>query len=365
MKAAIYSRYSTERQNDRSIDDQQMICREAARKNGWEVVEECVYADKEESGYGFDRPDFRRLLESAKLKTRNFDILLIESTSRLGRNVSEVKRLIDELYFNYNLPVFCVTQNINTGIKADRRKIKFLAIPDEAYIDAISDATFRGLQGQLNRGFIAGGRMYGFDVKKELDEKGNHIGSKYVINDKEIEIVRRIFNLYVHGNGLKRIARLLNDEGVPSPRGGYWQANSVRGLLMNTIYIGQQIWNKREYFKLGNSNKRISRPKPKEEWKVISRPEMKIVEEEVFYKAQKILAANGEKTRRNFGGEKGTPPSKLKSLLSGLITCGECGGNYIKYGKDYICKKNYHKGGCKNGNKINAEYFERDCPEVS
>ncbi|RUM27828.1 MAG: hypothetical protein DSY42_09345 [Aquifex sp.] len=63
MRGAIYARYSTERQNAKSIRDQIQICRDYASRHGIEIV--AVYTDEEKSGYSFNREGLLKLIESA------------------------------------------------------------------------------------------------------------------------------------------------------------------------------------------------------------------------------------------------------------------------------------------------------------
>ena len=97
MKAAIYARYSTDMQRAESITGQVRICRERAKREGWEVVK--VYSDEQISGHDEDRAGYRALL--ADIDARLIDIIIVEDTSRLWRNQTEQNIFKDE-YIEYH-----------------------------------------------------------------------------------------------------------------------------------------------------------------------------------------------------------------------------------------------------------------------
>src|SRR6516225_5624889 len=99
LRCAIYARYSSDRQSPASIEDQMRRCREYARAQGWDVTPEHVYTDEEISGAGADRPGWLRLRSAIGRKPRTFDVLLVDDTSRLCRNLGENSSFADEAKF--------------------------------------------------------------------------------------------------------------------------------------------------------------------------------------------------------------------------------------------------------------------------
>ena len=77
MKAAIYARYSSDKQSESSIDDQVRVCKAYAKREGWTVGP--IYADKAQSGTKVNRPNYQKML--AEAEERKFDILLMEDLS--------------------------------------------------------------------------------------------------------------------------------------------------------------------------------------------------------------------------------------------------------------------------------------------
>jgi site-specific DNA recombinase len=81
IRCAIYARYSTDRQNPCSIDDQLRKCRQFAEPRGWHLLDNHVYADEALSGASADRAALKRLLAAALEEPRPFDCVLFDDTS--------------------------------------------------------------------------------------------------------------------------------------------------------------------------------------------------------------------------------------------------------------------------------------------
>jgi hypothetical protein len=94
MRVAIYSRFSTDRQNESSIADQVRVCVEYAQRQGWTVLEQ--YEDLGISGAALgNRPGVLRLQEAAF--AQRLDVILVTDLSRLSRSQGDLSKLIDRL----------------------------------------------------------------------------------------------------------------------------------------------------------------------------------------------------------------------------------------------------------------------------
>jgi hypothetical protein len=101
------------------------------------------------------------------------------------------------------------------------------------------------------------------------------VGVKLEVNASEAAIVRRIFEMSAEGASLKTIAKTLNSEALPSPRprqgrfASGWCPTAIRELLRNEKYIGKIVWNRNRFVKVPGTNRRVSRPRPPEEWRTV------------------------------------------------------------------------------------------------
>ena len=115
MKCAIYARYSSDLQYDRSIDDQIRNCQRCAESKGWAVLDGNIYTDRAVSGTTvMGRTGLAELLKASERRPCEFDYVLIDDTSRLSRDKVEQAEIIRDLHEN-GVHVYFVSDNIDTG----------------------------------------------------------------------------------------------------------------------------------------------------------------------------------------------------------------------------------------------------------
>src|SRR6185503_5066598 len=100
-KVAIYTRYSTDKQDSRSCEDQARRCRGVADARGLAVVRE--FSDAAVSGSHTERADLQRLI--AEAKTRTFASVLVDDLSRLSRDLGGTWRIVYEDLARYGVNV--------------------------------------------------------------------------------------------------------------------------------------------------------------------------------------------------------------------------------------------------------------------
>jgi hypothetical protein len=169
------------------------------------------------------------------------------------------------------------------------------------------------------------------------------------IHPEEAEIVRKIYDLYLSGEGAKNIVEILNREGQFC-RGKPWAKNRVIGIIGDEAYAG------RYYFNVKNG--KTGEIKPKEDWVLI--PVEPIIDEITWEKAKKLKA---ERYPQSYEGNPAVTGSK--TLLTGLANCGLCGGRMTmetaKGGRYvyYNCRNFIRKGKTTcSGQRITAETLE-------
>src|SRR5580700_4300463 len=218
MKAAIYARYSTERQREASIEDQFRECRRTAAAAGLEVVAE--FEDRGISGGTAERPGYQALLAAARRK--EFGIIVTEDLSRLWRSRAEFGPRSAELE---DLGCALLT---NTGDDSRRDGYGLVLGIKSAIAEhqrrEISYRTRRGLEGLAAAGKSTGGRCFGYGSPAEADT------------------VRWLFRERAKGVELRMLVAALTRAGTPAPRGPRWSYNAVKRILANPRYAGQAIW---------------------------------------------------------------------------------------------------------------------------
>lgn len=380
IRCAIYARYSSNNQREASIEDQIRKCKELAASKGWIVLNEHIYFDKAQSGTQIDsRINFKRMLRVAMSENCPFQKILVDDTSRIARNTKEALNIFSLLNF-YGIHIYYVAQGIDTADETAEEMITINGLIDSIYIRNLAKETHRGIEGQVLKGFSAGGKRYGYYsvpvYNGKVDIYGNPLADGYIlkINPEEAETVIRIFKLFgEEGYSAKKIANLLNRElkqiGKPKPpRGNFWTVStiigskkSLRGILNNEIYIGRYRWNRTSVRRNPENGTKKRILKDNSKWVEIIKPELRIINDELWEKVkqrQRYLkeAANGKyvKAKKVYS----------KNLFTGFISCGLCNGNIVvvsggKYAK-YGCSNNWNKGSsvCENTLKIDKSKLE-------
>jgi DNA invertase Pin-like site-specific DNA recombinase len=197
MRVAIYSRFSTDRQNESSIADQVRVCGEYAARQGWTVIEH--FEDQGISGAATgNRPGVLRLQEAA-LASR-VDVLLVMDLSRLSRSQADLPKLIDRLIAR-GVRVVGVQDGYDSARKGHKLQAGLSGIIGEAFREMVKDRTYAALESRAKTQRPTGGRAYGY-----------RNGS---VDTAESEVVREIFQKYADGMSCTAIARSSTLAGFP------------------------------------------------------------------------------------------------------------------------------------------------------
>ena len=188
MRTAIYARFSTELQHERSIDDQVALCRSHAERNGMQVV--AIFDDRARSGASiYGRDGLMRLLDAAR--DGKFDIILVEALDRLSRDQEDLAGIWKRLNF-LGLELRAVHEGT-----ADQIQIGVRGLLGSLFLTDLAHKVRRGMLGVVRDGRNAGGRAYGY---RPVPARS---GELEIVED-EAEVIRRIFRDYVAGKTTAR-----------------------------------------------------------------------------------------------------------------------------------------------------------------
>ncbi|HTP29125.1 MAG TPA: recombinase family protein [Anaeromyxobacteraceae bacterium] len=361
-KSVIYARYSTDRQDARSIDDQLRRCRAYAAEQSHLVVKE--YKDAAQSGASLDRADMQRMLNAARTRGgAPFQCVLVDDLARLSRDLGDTFNIVFGELLAAKVHVIDCSTKLASNAPNARLMYGAMALVNDTFLQIVKTETHRGLEGRALAGFHTGGRCYGYTTRlEESPPDPEHPRAVAEVNPVEARIIVRIFTEYVAGRSLGAIAHSLNAEGISAPydthgytkpAGHGWARNQIHSMLRNERYIGKIVWNQREFFRDPLTKKRRSRKRPEKEWVVRIDESLRIISDELWATAQ---ARHGSRTA---GGKRGRPRDTARTphLLSGLLKCGACGSsmsivgsNKGKYG-NFGCSAQHSKGSCICGNR--------------
>jgi len=336
--AAVYARKSNDQDvaaETKSVARQVEHARAYAARKGWVVSDEFVFVDDGISGAEFaNRPGFVRLMAAVKTKPRPpFGVLVMSEESRLGREMIEVSYALKQIVTS-GVRVFFYLEDRERTLSSPTDKILLAVNSYAAEVEremARQRARDAGRQ-RAAHGFVEGGRCFGF---RNVRTGTGRVALEVL--PEEAQVVRRIFELARDGRGCRRIAATLNAEGAPCPkpqraRPPGWVGSSVRAVLYRETYRGTLVWGKAQKRNAWGEVKPSRQPET--QWERASAPRLRLVSEELWEAAHEWLRASRANYLRTTNGQLwGKPPSGIESkyLLTGMATCGVCGGGLVAY----------------------------------
>lgn len=336
-----YVRVSTGKQDELSPDSQAKLLKDYAKSHGYVVSK--IFYEVGISGRKADkRPEFQKMVGLAKASDHPADAILVWKFSRFARNQEESIVYKSLLKKKHNVDVISISEPLVDGPFGSliERIIEWM---DEYYSVRLSGEVTRGMREKAERG--------GYQARPPLGYKIVSHKEPPVIVPEEAEIVKLIFEKYVHdGMGLFEIARLLNSHNFKTSHGKEFERRSIEYILQNPTYCGMVRWNRTI-----NESKEI---RPESEWIIAEGEQPAIISKELFDKAQ-------ERYKREYRPRGARPVSTYKHWLSGVVKCPACGRtmtantirNNTRVYSHFRCY-GYTKGKCMANNSISSIKLE-------
>lgn len=349
---ALYYRVSTDEQE---TVNQVAQLKEYCTKNKY-VYD--LYGDPGETGTNFsNRKDFIRLMGECGLdysieynsfkinllKPVKYHKIICKSSSRFGRAVETIP-LLELLYKNNIEVVFLEDGQSNRDILDPNNNLMLglNSLINKQYSLQTSQRVKNGMTQSAKRGnILVNPYIFGYDYNQQENKLYKNKDSKYV---------ELIFTLYSQDVGMRKIAKILNQQNILTARGNKWVAEGIRTILNNAKYCGTNVRNKYSKSKITRdthvTTNDISNWIVHEDSDKIE----PIITKELFNRCQELIDQNKSGRRGLHRGD---------NILVGKIKC-TCGANYIintyntKDGKKiyYVCgnKKYYGVKMCDNPN---------------
>lgn len=319
-RAVFYLRLSRDdddRGESQSIQNQRMLLRDYAARQGFAVVGE--YVDDGWSGTSFDRPRFQDMLRD--MEQHRFDIVLVKDLSRLGRDYIQTGRYLELVFPEHGVRLIAVGDGIDTA-RADTDLAPFRNVMNEMYARDISRKIRGALHAKMQAGkFIGHFAPYGY--QKDPKDK-NHL----VPDERAAATVRQIFVWAAAGKRPAEIARMLNGRGEAPPavyrtlmhpglnpdhytKHKEWTSAGVSRMLQDVVYLGHVAQGKTD--KISFKSKK-TREKRADEWIVVPDQHEPLVSKQTFAAVQHQRSARRCDRKGAFS-----------NLFSGLAFCKDCG----------------------------------------
>lgn len=343
MKIAAYCRVSTEKEAQiDSLEKQIEFFNEFTKKNGYELYK--LYADEGISGKQIKhRKQFQQMMEDAKHK--KFEKVVVKDVSRFARNTVDLLQSVRELK-SYGVQV----DFLNNGEVMEGGSEFIL--------------TILGAMAQQESANMSKRVKFGKDITAQKGRVPNLVfgydkipNERYTlkINEEEAKIVKEIFESYVYkGIGTTKIAWNLNDRGIRTKKTkSKWVQTSIVRMLKNPIYTGRVTNKKSEVTDFITGTRKEL---PEEEWIVVERPEMRIISDELFNRAQELLEQRSNEFKLNNKRE------KTEYVFSTLIYCKHCGYSFRRIKRKYTADgPEYIRWVCSGRNSMGVNH----CPNTT
>ena len=338
MNIAAYCRVSTDKEDQlNSLETQKEFFLEYTKRTGDNLIK--LYADEGISGTKIkNRKEFQRMLADAEKGL--FDMVVVKDISRFARNTVDLLQSVRRLK-SLGIETQFLTANMTSMGNSEFVLTIFGALAQEESANTSKRIKF-GKKMNAEKGRVPN-IVFGYD--KTIGDYFN-----LSINENEAMAIRQIFQWYTEeGYGGSKIANMLNERGIKTKRGNNWSQNSVCRILTNEIYTGKIINGKEEIADFLTGQRK---EKDESEWLVTIRPELRIIEDEVFDKAQDILKGRHDSFKITHERQSN------KYLFSTLIKCKECGWSFRRTVRQY--KNTYVRWVCSGHNGKGAD----SCPNA-
>lgn len=264
------------------------------------------------------RPIMKQLLK--KIEEKTYSGIFVVEVERLARGNTMDQGIIAQTFKYTNTKIITPTKIYNPNDEFDEEYFEFGLFMSRREYKTINRRIQRGRILSTKKGLYVGSiAPYGYNRKKLKGEKGYTL----IINNKEAQTIKTIFNLYLNENmGTTKIANYLNNLNIKPRKNNKWTDSSIRNILKSEAIKGYITWNKRKSEKkLQDGTLKTTRPLNKNPILVKGKHEA-IIDEETWNKVnQKIASKKTPKTKNKV---------TIKNPLAGLIICDKCQKKMIR-----------------------------------
>lgn len=312
-----------DRRNYSSIENQKLIISQyAAERN---LVIDRWYEDDGVSGYIFDRPGFRRLMEDLD---KDIDTVFVKDFSRLGRHNAKILLLLDE-FQERSKHLIVIDDHYDNEISQDDT-IGITTWFNERYVKDTSKKIRRALGAKQKEGTLMTQPPYGY-------RRTGRNRENFEIVPKEAEYIKMIYDLYIQGWGYRKISVYLTQQGIPTPSmirrerelaegrttnhriASGWSDSMVKSILDNDFYIGTFRLGKRTRNTVHGKNKRV----PKKEQYIFENHHPPVIDQMTYDLVQELRI---KRTKSGYKGSHGQQlASEMVSPFGNSLYCRDCG----------------------------------------
>ncbi len=262
VRAAIYTRVSTEDQAKEgfSLDAQLDKLKSYCKARDWSIAEE--YIDDGYSGRNVKRPAYSRMMDELE----KWDTILVIKMDRIHRNSKNFMLMMEQLK-KEGKEFVSMTESLDTSTAMGRFVMDIIQRIAQLESEQIGERVYIGMEqkARTNGGILGFNIPYGY----------NYSNGKLTINKDEEKNVNRIFEKYLNGLSMKKIADQLNIDNISTKQNKTWGSQTISLILKNPLYCGYLHWE--DYLNPGDHEP--------------------IIDKEKFNKVQEIIKQRNLKTK--------------------------------------------------------------------
>ncbi|HBV95831.1 MAG TPA: recombinase family protein [Desulfotomaculum sp.] len=304
MQAVAYIRVSTDEQAKEgySVPAQKERLEAFAKSQGWTIID--YYMEEGQSAKDLNRPEMQRLIDDIKKGSMGIEVVLVYRLDRLTRSVLDLYKLL-KLFDDNKVAFRSVTEVYDTTTAMGRLFITLVAALAQWERENLAERVRMGMAEMARQGRRPGTKEpYGY----------NYVDGSLIVNKTEAAIVKKIFDMYMRGYGLRTIVKWLNnpEHPVPSKTGRPWYENTVSYIITNPLYVGKFVWGRD--------------PAEIKKHKTLFRA---VAPEYIYDGSHEAILDNDtwEQAQFKLKKRKNMPPRLASSNypLTGVLKCGLCG----------------------------------------
>ena len=348
----IYARLSVEDMDkhgnvdSRSIINQQELLIDYCERQGWENY--TLYVDDGITGMERERPEFQRMLKDCEAGL--IDIVLCKDQSRFARDDVIIKEYLHTKFVMWGVRFIGLSDNVDSESPDFMDNSSLRGFFNEWYVRDISKKENAANDIMRKQGKYYRSAPYGY--MKDPNDKYHLVPDPNTKN-----IVIRIFESYVGGMSLRKIAEMLNAEGIPSPtaykttlypnynsryKDNVWSSDGLRTMLSREVYIGNTVQGRSKKVSY-RSKKKVTIPK--EKWVRVEGTHEPLISKDLWEQARTRYSQNARASRE----------TQEIQPLSGKVICGYCGKPMSRHVGSYVRK-------C-DGKRIHVGFYR--CPDIT
>lgn len=355
-RTIIYARYSTDDQNELSIEDQFKACERWLDRTGFKCASVVKESDEGISGEVLSRPGINRVREM--IRARKADLVIAEEISRFYRDRAEPFKLAGECH-DHDVRLVAINDGIDTDTEGWERNLSRASDEHASANDKTSLRIKRAYHGRWQDGYAMGAVVPGYK-RTPVDSERFGRTRRGPFKDQKDEswttTIQEMFGRVARGDSLRSVADFLSRQGLPRPansKASTWNDRGVKTLVQNPLFKGKESYRKKfnkKHYATGRHVPEHSRP---EEVMFRDMPHLAHVDAMLWQQANDAIARRDLAGRHPKGPDNPSyrVPRESRSPLSNHFFCGVCGSKMIGQGRN--------EGGYRCSNALRGECWNR------